>query len=85
MKNWRWEWEWGLWHDNWLPQGVLSHKFDTEAIFAAGSYPSARVSSIIVNGHWQWRPPRSMDQSLLQQECQLVPIHGEDTLVWTLN
>ena len=43
-----------LWHDNCHPQRVLSHRFDTRAIFAVCSYPSARMSSVLVNGHWQW-------------------------------
>ena len=70
-------------YDNWHPQGVLSFKFDVRAIFAASSYPSAKVSSVLANGQWQWRSPRSLDQKHLHQDCQLVQLYGEETLVWT--
>lgn len=33
----------------------LVKKFDAWAIFAAGSYPSAKVSSVLANEQWQWR------------------------------
>lgn len=61
-------------HDDWHPQGELSYNCDDQAIFAVGNHPSAKISSAFIDGQWHWRLPRTLDQRLMHQGCQLEQI-----------
>lgn len=48
-----------LWVDNWHNLGLLCKRFGDSGDFHVGRPLSAKVSSIIHNGAWQWPRPRS--------------------------
>jgi hypothetical protein len=48
-----------LWFDCWHPDGILIDVFGHRAIYDAQSNLRAKLSSVILNGDWYWRPARS--------------------------
>jgi hypothetical protein len=61
-----------LWHDNWHPLGPLHAKFGLRIIYDSQSTPEARVSFVIKNGEWFWKPARSEDLVVIQ--CRLPEV-----------
>lgn len=57
--------------------------FGSQIIVEAGSYIEAKVSSVLTNGKWCWRPPRADAVWALQNGCCQVVIHDNDKLIWT--
>jgi hypothetical protein len=54
-----------LWHENWHPLGPLHEKFGLGIIYDSQSISEARVSSVIKNGEWFWKPAQSEDLVIL--------------------
>jgi hypothetical protein len=50
-----------LWLDSWHPYGVLLENYGYRVVYDAQSRVEAKLSSVIFNGKWYWRPARSDD------------------------
>jgi hypothetical protein len=48
-----------LWLDFWHPAGILLEKYGFRVVYDAQSSVEARLSSVINDGEWFWRPARS--------------------------
>jgi hypothetical protein len=47
-----------LWLDFWHPAGILLEKYGFRVVYDAQSSVEARLSSVINDGEWFWRPAR---------------------------
>jgi hypothetical protein len=48
-----------LWLDSWHPLGILFEVFGYRVVYDAQSNLEAKLSSVIINGDWFWKPARS--------------------------
>jgi hypothetical protein len=48
-----------MWLDLWHPAGVLIEQYGFRVVYDAQSNIEAKLSSVICNGEWVWRPARS--------------------------
>jgi hypothetical protein len=48
-----------IWMDNWHPAGVLFEKHGFRAVYDAQSRVDAKLSTVLINSVWCWRPTRS--------------------------
>ncbi|KAI8559797.1 hypothetical protein RHMOL_Rhmol04G0202600 [Rhododendron molle] len=77
-----------IWFDNWHPSGPLYKLFSNRAFANLGTSSSAKVSSVIRDGDWNWPRPGS---SLIHQIQRLIPStmqpHGdtEDEVIWSIS
>uniref|UniRef100_A0A2N9J3H3 Reverse transcriptase domain-containing protein n=1 Tax=Fagus sylvatica TaxID=28930 RepID=A0A2N9J3H3_FAGSY len=67
-----------LWHDCWHPNGTLYQKYGHRIVYDAASSLNAKVSSILQNKEWCWRPARSEDLVDIQSKLSLVQIKDSD-------
>jgi hypothetical protein len=61
-----------LWMDFWHPDGILLEKYGFRAVYDAQSSVEARLSSVIHDGEWFWRPARS--EALVDIQSRLTEI-----------
>ena len=74
-----------LWHDCWHPNGTLYQKYGHRIVYDAASSLNAKVSSILQNKEWCWRPARSEDLVDIHSKLSLVQIKDSDRAIWLLN
>jgi hypothetical protein len=74
-----------LWHDNWHLLGPLHERFGLRIIYDSQSTSEARVSSIIKNGEWFWKPAQSEDLVVIQCRLPEVMIGDTDRPKWTIS
>jgi hypothetical protein len=72
-----------LWFDAWHPDGVLYEKYGHRVIYDAHSKLEARLDSVIIDGHWNWRPARSDQLVNIQSKLSLVPLGEMDMPQWS--
>lgn len=68
-----------LWYDVWHPASCLIEKFGFRAVYDAGSYVGARVSSIIRNGEWFFCPLLVRIVYIVAIQSQLPEVGFGDT------
>jgi hypothetical protein len=63
---------------------VLFERYDFRIIYNANSRMDSKLSSILSNGIWRWKPARSGD--LVDIQCCLSEVHlgPVDNPVWTI-
>jgi hypothetical protein len=72
-----------LWFDNWHLVGRLLDTYGFCIVYDTGSNLDARVSSILIDGHWTW-PPAQLDLLVeIQSRLFDVDIGDRDTPVST--
>ncbi len=74
-----------LWHDCWHPNGVLYQPNGHRIVLDAASSLCAKVSSVLHNKEWCWRPARSDDLVEVQSKLSLIQLRESDRAVWNLN
>jgi hypothetical protein len=74
-----------LWFDCWHPDGILIDVFGHRAVYDAQSNLKAKLSSVILNGDWYWRPARSDALVEIQSKLHEVDFGPSDTPVWTVS
>ena len=57
--------------------------FGPQAIAEAVSFKVAKVSSELLDGHWNWRHPRSVAVRELQRVCCQVMLRDRDKEMWS--
>jgi hypothetical protein len=72
-----------LWVDNWHPSGILFEKFGPRAVYDAQSHKDAKLSSVLSNGSWRWRPARSDALVEIQSRLPEISIGDHDKPIWT--
>jgi hypothetical protein len=72
-----------MWLDNWHPAGALIEKYGYRIVYDAHSRLEARLSSVISNGNWNWRPARSNDLVDIQARLPEVRIGTIDKPIWS--
>jgi hypothetical protein len=73
-----------LWLDHWHPAGVLYQTYGSRVIYDAGSKLDHKLSTVLRDQDWCWKPARSEDLVSIQSSLQLVPIGGvKDEPIWT--
>lgn len=70
-----------LWVDNWHPAGILLEKYGFRAVYDAQSHKDARLSTVLSNGCWAWRPARSDSLVEIQSRLPEVLIGECDKLI----
>jgi hypothetical protein len=66
-----------------LMASCLLEKFDFRAVYDAGSYVEAKVSSIIRNGDWFWPCAHSDSIVAIQSRLSEVELGVADVPLWT--
>jgi hypothetical protein len=61
-----------LWMDFWHPIGILLEKYGYTTVYDAQSSAEAKLSTVIHNGDWLWRPARS--EALVEIQVRLSKI-----------
>ena len=72
-----------LWLDLWHPSGILIEKFGYKAVYDAQSSIEDKLSSVIHNGDWFWRPARSEALVEIQAKLYDISLGPCDKPVWT--
>jgi hypothetical protein len=72
-----------LWLDNWHPSGILLEKYGFRVVYDAQSNKEARLSSVLVNGSWCWRPARSDALVDIQSRLPEIVFSVSDKPIWT--
>jgi hypothetical protein len=72
-----------LWLDSWRPDGILLGKYEYRAVYDAQSNVEAKLSTVICNGDWYWRPARSDASVEIQSKLAEVHFGDGDHLIWT--
>jgi hypothetical protein len=67
-----------LWLDSWHPSGVLLENYGYRVVHDAQSRVQAKLSSVIFNGEWFWRPARSDDLVEIQSRLHEVRLGLQD-------
>jgi hypothetical protein len=67
-----------LWLDSWHPYGVLLENYGYMVVYDAQSRVEAKLSSVIFNGKWYWRPARSDDLVEIQSKLYEVRLGLQD-------
>jgi len=71
-----------LWFDNWHPCGVLIERYGFRVVYDASSGLNYKLSSVLSNGIWCWKPARSEDLVDIQSRLPKIPLGPVDNLVW---
>ena len=71
-----------LWLDWWHPMRVLFEKFGYRVMYDAHSTLEAKLSYVIQNGNWFWRPARSKALVEIQVGLYEVRLDSCDKLIW---
>jgi hypothetical protein len=58
-----------MWLDSWHPAGILLETYGQRVVYDAHSSMEAKLSSVIVNGDWYWKPARS--EALVEIQARL--------------
>ncbi|XP_059433958.1 uncharacterized protein LOC132167079 [Corylus avellana] len=74
-----------LWQDSWHPSGILIEVFGHRAVYDAHSSLEAKLSSVILNGDWFWRPARSEALVEIQTRLHEIKFGPYDKPVWTVS
>ena len=74
-----------LWLDSWHPDGILLGKYGYRAVYDAQSNVEAKLSTVIHNGDWFWRPARS--DALVEIQSKLAEVRSGfvDHPIWTVS
>jgi hypothetical protein len=72
-----------LWLVSWHPSGILLENYGYRVVCDAQSRVEAKVSSVILNGEWYWRPARSDDLVEIQSRLHEVRLGLYDKSLWT--
>ncbi|XP_059441594.1 uncharacterized protein LOC132173929 isoform X2 [Corylus avellana] len=72
-----------MWLDLWHPAGVLIEQYGFRVVYDAQSNIEAKLSSVICNGDWFWRPARSEALVDIQARLSEVCLGQCDKPVWT--
>uniref|UniRef100_A0A2N9HE77 Reverse transcriptase domain-containing protein n=1 Tax=Fagus sylvatica TaxID=28930 RepID=A0A2N9HE77_FAGSY len=72
-----------LWHDKWHPNGVLLEEYGHRIIYDATSTFNAKVSSVLRNKEWVWRPARSENLVEIQSKLSQIQIMDYDRPIWS--
>lgn len=73
-----------LWTDWWHPSGVLLDKYGYRAIYDAQSHLNSRLSSVIRDGLWFWKPARSDALVEIQSKLFMVDFGVRDESKWVI-
>jgi hypothetical protein len=71
-----------LWMDFWHPAGILLEKYGFRAVYDAQSSVEARLSSVIHDGEWVWRPARSEALVDIQTRLTEIKLGHCDKPIW---
>ena len=74
-----------MWLDLLHPARVLIEKYGFKVVYDAQSNIEAKLSSIICNGEWFWRPTRSEALVDIQARLSEVCLGQCDNPVWTVS
>lgn len=67
-----------LWVDNWHPFEALFDRFGFRVIYDSNSRLDTKLDTVLKQGDWCWRPPRSEDLVAIQSRLMDVLIGGID-------
>jgi len=73
-----------LWMDNWHPMGVLVERFGFRIVYDSHSNLEAKLSTVLKDGIWCWRPAQSDDLVEIQSKLSEVQIGVVDNPIWTI-
>jgi hypothetical protein len=71
-----------LWFDFWHQNGILIEVFGHRAVYDAQSNLKAKLSYVILNGDWYWRPTRSNALVEIQSKLHEVSFSPYNTYVY---
>ena len=74
-----------LWHNKWHPNGVLLEEYGHRIIYDATSTFNAKVSSVLRNKEWVWRPARSENLVEIQSKLSQIQIMDYDRAIWSIS
>jgi hypothetical protein len=74
-----------LWIDNWHPFGALVEKFGFRIVYDSCSNLEAKLSSVLKDGIWCWRPAHSEDLVEIQTKLPEMHLGIVDSPVWTIS
>jgi hypothetical protein len=72
-----------FWLDLWHPDGILIEKYGYRVFYDAQSRVEAKLSSVIHNGDWFWRPARSEGLVDIQARLPEINLGPADNPIWT--
>jgi hypothetical protein len=72
-----------LWLDSWHPSGILFEVFGYRAVYDAQSNLEPKLSSVIINGDWFWKPARSDALVEIQAMLPEISFGSHDRPFWT--
>jgi hypothetical protein len=73
-----------LWFDWWHLNGGPYEKYGYQVVYDAHSKMEARLSTVIREEKWNWRPARSEELVELQSRLSLVEIGEKDVPNWVI-
>jgi hypothetical protein len=71
--------------DWWHPAGVLFEQFGFKTVYDAHSTLEAKLSSVIQNGNWFWKPARLEALVEIQARLYEVGLGSCDKPVWDVS
>jgi hypothetical protein len=71
-----------LWSDNWHPCGVLIERYGFRVVYDASSRLKSKLSSILSNETWCWKPAKSEDLVAIQSRLPEIPLGLVDNPMW---
>lgn len=71
-----------MWLDSWDPAGILFEKYGYKIIYDSHSTLDARLSTVLINGTWSWKPARSYALEEIQGRLSEVNIGACDNPIW---
>ncbi|XP_059435384.1 uncharacterized protein LOC132168417 [Corylus avellana] len=71
-----------MWLDLWHPAGILIEQYGFRVVYDAQSNIEAKLSSVICNGDWFWRPARSEALVDIQARLSEVCLGQFDKPIW---
>ncbi|XP_059436288.1 uncharacterized protein LOC132169238 [Corylus avellana] len=74
-----------LWLDSWHPSRILFEVFGHRVVYDAHSSVEAKLSSVILNGDWFWRPARFEVLVEIQARLHEISFGPYDKPLWTVS
>ncbi|XP_059454969.1 uncharacterized protein LOC132185181 [Corylus avellana] len=71
--------------DSWHPSGILFEVFGHRAVYDAYSSVGAKLSSVILDGDWFWRPNRSEALVEIQARVHEISFGPHDKPLWIVS
>jgi hypothetical protein len=71
-----------LWFDNCHPCGILIERYGSRVVYDASSGLNSKLSSVLSNGNWCWKPARSEDLVAIQSRLPEIALSPVDNPVW---